>query len=189
MNNKWLEQTMKIRLPIILGVALITYVLTFYISAPERTGIGRAPEQPIPFSHAKHAGEMKIDCRYCHIGVEKGRHATIPSLNICMNCHTEAKTESPHIKKLTKHYEENIPLAWNRVYRVPEYVYFDHSVHIAKGFDCVQCHGDVASMDKVEQVERVTMGKCVKCHEGAHKEQPGISAQDVGPKNCSVCHR
>ena len=189
MDNKFIEDLLKVKLPLVLLVAVITYTLTFYISAPERTNVGHKPDQPIPFSHKKHAGEMKIDCRYCHIGVEKGRHATIPSLNICMNCHSQAKTDSPHIQKLTKHYEENIPLVWNRVYRVPEYVYFDHSVHIAKGFDCVQCHGDVAGQTKVKQVERTTMGKCVKCHDGAHKEQPGITNKDLGPTNCSTCHR
>lgn len=189
MNKYWLDQTLKIRLPIVIVVALITYVVTFYVSAPERTNVGRQPEQPIAFSHKLHAGTMQFDCRYCHVGVEKGRHATIPSVDICMNCHTIARKDKPEIQKLTEYYDSGKPIEWNRIYRVPEYVYFDHSVHIAKGFNCAQCHGDVASMDTVQQVKRVTMGRCIKCHEGAHDPQPGITFKDVGPKNCSACHR
>jgi hypothetical protein len=102
MNKHWLDTTLKVRLPILVLVALIAYTLTFYISAPERTNVGYQPEQPIPFSHKLHSGEMKIDCRYCHIGVDKGRHAMVPSVNTCMNCHSRVKTGSPHIKKTYK---------------------------------------------------------------------------------------
>ncbi len=189
MNKEWLDNALKVRLPIILVVVLVTYVLTFYISAPERTNIGNQPVQPIPFSHKLHAGTMEIDCKYCHVGAEKGRHAVVPSVNICMNCHKYVKTDSPHIKKLTKHYETGEPVPWKRIYRVPEYVYFDHAVHVAKGFDCSQCHGDVAAMDTVYQARRITMGRCINCHRGAHDEQTGITADDKGPTNCSVCHR
>lgn len=189
MNKSWLEKTLRVRLPITLAVALITYAITFFISEDERFNVGYQPEQPIPFSHKKHSGEMKIDCRYCHTGVEKGRHAVIPALNVCMNCHNEVKTESPHIKKLTKAYEENTPWPWKRVYRMPDHVFFDHSVHIAKGFDCFQCHGEVNTMDTVKQIQKMTMGMCINCHQGEHKEQAGLEGEIKGPTNCSACHR
>jgi hypothetical protein len=189
MNKHWLDTTLKVRLPIIILVALIAYTLTFYISAPERTNVGYQPEQPIPFSHKLHSGEMKIDCRYCHIGVDKGRHAMVPSVNTCMNCHSRVKTGSPHIQKLTKYYKSETPIPWKRIFRNPDYVYFDHSVHIAKGFDCFQCHGDIASMEVVKMEKRITMGRCINCHRGEHEEQNGITDEDKGPMNCSSCHR
>jgi hypothetical protein len=189
MNNAWLDKTLRVRLPILLGLILISYIAAFYISAPERTGVGNAPVQPIAFSHKLHAGEMKIDCRYCHTGVEKGRHAMVPSANICMNCHSVVKPESPEIQKLKKYYESGETIPWERIYRTPDYVFFDHSVHIAKGFDCSQCHGNVAALDTNKQMKRITMGRCIDCHRGVHDEQHGISSKDVGPTNCSACHR
>ena len=187
--KSWLDSTIKVRLPIVIVLALITYTITFYVSVPERTNVGRAPEQPIPFSHKLHAGEMQMDCKYCHVGVDKGRHAVVPAVNICMNCHSTVKTDSPHIKKLTEYYESGEPIPWVRLYRTPDYVYFNHAVHIKKGFDCAQCHGDVASMDTLVHAKRITMGRCIECHKGAHDEQPGITSNDKGPINCSVCHR
>jgi hypothetical protein len=189
MNKSWIDTTLKVRLPIVLVLALITYILTFYISAPERTNVGNAPEQPIPFSHKLHAGTMQIDCQYCHTGVAETRHAGIPAVSTCMNCHTQARIDRPAIQKLKEHFDKAEPIEWKRIHRVPEYVYFDHSVHIAKGFDCAQCHGAVEEMDIVRQDKRTTMGRCISCHKGVHDEQPGITSQDLGPLNCSACHR
>lgn len=173
---------------------------------PTVTDQGYAPEQPIPFSHKIHAGEHQIDCRYCHVGVTKSRHATIPSLNVCMNCHTQVKTDSPHIQKLTQHYKEGRPLEWVRVHELPDHVRFTHKPHILAGVACETCHGDVKSMDRVFQAQPLTMGWCLQCHRGqkvppelqarfeALKKFPAGSVEHPGPEgslapfHCYVCH-
>ena len=100
------------------------------------SNVGYAPIQPIPFSHKLHAGTRKIPCLYCHSNAERSRHATIPSTNVCMNCHLVARTDRPAIQQVTKLYEEGKPIPWVRVHRVPDYVYFSHQWHIARGFPC-----------------------------------------------------
>ena len=97
MKKTLLDYTLKIRLPLTLFVIAAAFIITFYASRQERDGIGYQPEQPVKFSHRLHAGQMAIDCQYCHTGVEKGRHALVPSVNICMNCHTIARKTKPEI--------------------------------------------------------------------------------------------
>ena len=97
MKKSFLDYTLKVRLPITLFVALLAFMITFYVSRPERDGIGYQPDQPIAYSHKLHAGQMKIDCQYCHTGVTKGRHALVPSANICMNCHSMARKNDPRL--------------------------------------------------------------------------------------------
>ena len=143
-------------------------------------GIGYAPSQPIPFSHELHAGKRKIQCMYCHSNVDKSAHANVPSTAVCMNCHRVVKTDSPWIQQLTKAYDNNEPIQWVNVHVLPDYVYFNHSRHIQKGVSCETCHGNVAAMEKVEQVNDLSMGWCVNCH-----RQPQYQA----PLNCNTCHR
>src|SRR3954463_1581620 len=133
---------------------------------PSASNEGYAPDQPIPFSHKLHAGTNKIPCAYCHSGVEKSRHATIPSLNVCMNCHSVVKTDSPYIKQVTQAYKEGKPIEWIRVHELPDYVYFPHKRHVARGVTCETCHGDVKTMERVEQHGALTMGWCMECHRG-----------------------
>ena len=154
---------------------------------------GYEPDQPLPFSHKLHAGDLKIDCRYCHSGVEVSRHSSLPSLNICMNCHQSVKTDSPLIKKLSEAYYEEKPLAWKKVHLLPDFVKFSHFQHIKAGKDCRLCHGEVEKMEVLTQENSLSMGWCVNCHrteseegklskdlkEGGHKEIP---------INCSTCH-
>jgi hypothetical protein len=146
---------------------------------------GYAPEQPIPFSHKLHAGEMGLDCQYCHTQPEKGRQATVPSLNICMNCHSQVKKrvgaeeDSPHLAKLRDHFERGEPVAWTRVYDLPDYVYFSHQPHVGHaGISCQTCHGNVQDMDTVEIKVPFNMGWCLDCH----RSRPGfINAPVFGP--------
>ena len=161
------------------------------------TSVQSAPEQPIPYSHKLHAGDNKIQCAYCHSGVEKSRHATIPSLNVCMNCHRVVKTDSPWIKQITAAYNEGKPIQWVRVHELPDYVYFPHKRHIAKGLACETCHGDVKTMARVEQFAPLTMGWCMECHRGQTTPKdvlaniyPGVKDPHgpVAPTNCSTCH-
>lgn len=140
---------------------------------------GYEPDQPIPFSHKLHAGQYKIDCKYCHTGVDKSRHASVPSLNVCMNCHMVVKTDSPWIKEITKHYYDNTPVAWQKVHLLPDHVKFNHASHIKAGKDCTTCHGNVQEMEKIKQVQSLSMGWCVNCH-----RQP----ENKAPLNCSTCH-
>jgi len=189
MKRTVLDYALKIRLPLTLFVIVVSFVLTFYISRAERDGIGYAPEQPIKFSHKLHAGQMAIDCQYCHIGVEKGRHAIVPSVNICMNCHTLARKDRPEIIKLTQYYEEGKPIPWKRIHKVPEYAYFNHSVHVNKGIDCVSCHGDIKEMEVVNQAKGFTMTACLDCHRKPHENLPYLKEVKIGPENCAACHR
>ncbi len=190
MKKSVLDYTLKIRLPVTVFVIVVSFVLTFYVSKTERDSIGYAPEQPIKFSHKLHAGTMKIDCKYCHIGVEKSRFATIPTTSICMNCHSIAKKDKPEIIKLTNFYLSGKAIPWKRVHKLPDYVYFNHSVHVSMGIDCSHCHGEVARMDVVSQVHSFTMGACLSCHRNVHKFVPELGNKiKKGPENCNACHR
>ena len=194
------DYNLKVRLPIILFVAATVFAITYYSTYAERNNIGYKPEQPIAYSHKLHAGEMKIDCQYCHVGVEKSRFASVPSADICMNCHVLAKKDSPEIKKLTEAYEKNIPIQWKRVHRLPDFAYFNHSVHVNNGIDCSNCHGDMRNTDVGQQVKNLNMGACLSCHrnpeEGVQVINPvninkisKASQLNKGPDNCSTCHR
>ena len=176
-------------MPLLLFVAAVSYVLTFYISRPERDSVGYAPVQPIQYSHKLHAGELKIDCQYCHTGVTKGRHALVPSTNICMNCHTLAVKDKPEIIKLTQYYNGNKPIPWKRIHKVPEYAYFDHSVHVNRGIDCESCHGNLREMEVVKQIKPFTMTACLECHREPEKYVPYVADIKTGPENCGACHR
>jgi hypothetical protein len=191
MKNTFLDYTLKIRLPLILFIVVSTFVITFYVSRTERDGVGYMPPQPIKYSHKLHAGEMGIDCQYCHIGVTKGRHALVPSVNVCMNCHTVARKNQPEIIKLTQYYEEGKPLPWKRIHKVPEYAYFNHSVHVNKGIDCESCHGNIREMEEVSQMKSFTMGSCLECHRNPHENLPYLEKEKVnlGPEHCAACHR
>lgn len=164
-----------------LGLAGLILLIGFLFVANTLHGIGDntgyAPEQPIPFSHKLHAGDNEIPCQYCHTGVDKGKHATIPSANVCMNCHKVVKTDSPHIKKLTEKYNNNEAIEWIKVHDIPDHAFFNHRPHIEAGFDCSSCHGNVAEMEKVQQVETLMMGFCINCHR-----------DNGGPQDCYTCH-
>ena len=140
---------------------------------------GYMPDQPLPFSHQKHAGELKVDCRYCHTTASVSRHASEPSLNICMNCHMNIAKDSPALAQLKDAYANNKSIAWEKVHLLPDHVKFNHSAHVAAGKDCQTCHGPVESMPVVYQWSSLSMGWCVNCH-----RQPENNA----PLNCSTCH-
>lgn len=136
---------------------------------------GYAPKQPIAFSHKLHAGDYEIDCKYCHTGVMKGKSATIPSINICMNCHRAVKTESPQIQKIWAAADWNAetltfgpnqkPIEWVRVHNLPDLAYFNHAQHVnVAGVVCQTCHGPIETMDVVRQYSLLTMGWCIDCH-------------------------
>src|SRR4051812_25506557 len=133
---------------------------------PSASNQGYAPEQPIPFSHKLMAGDNKIPCLYCHTGADKARHAGIPALNVCMNCHTVVKGDSPYIQKVKQLFAAGTPIEWIRVHELPDFVFFSHRPHIAKGVQCETCHGDVKKMERIEQAMPLSMGWCLDCHRG-----------------------
>lgn len=189
MNRTLLEYTLRVRLPILIFVALASITVTYFVSRPTREGIGYAPQQPIPFSHKLHAGTMKIDCAYCHIGVYRSRYAVVPAVSTCMNCHKIAKRTSPLIIELTKYFKENKPIPWKRVDKLPNYVYFDHSFHVNAGIRCQECHGNVQDMNVIKQVSSFTMSACLDCHRNAVKRLAYIPNIKPGPTYCVACHR
>jgi hypothetical protein len=156
-------------------VALLALmVLGYYEYFPSRIGAA----QPIPFSHKFHVTEKRISCLVCHTGVLDTPRAGVPPLETCMLCHKNIITTYPKIEVLRQYYEAGVPVPWVRVNHVPEFVYFNHEVHIRKGFDCGRCHGDVAHMDRVDPSPEITMGFCVQCHRD----------EDFS-HDCLVCHR
>jgi hypothetical protein len=189
MKRASLDYILRIRLPIVVFVALAAAVVTYYVSRAERDGVGYAPAQPVAFSHKLHAGTMRIDCQYCHTGVTVSAHAMVPPPATCMNCHSVARKTRPEIIKLTKFYEEGTAFPWKRVHRVPDYAYFNHSVHVNRGIACANCHGDVENMDVVAQVSQFTMGACLDCHRRATESLAQIPGIAKGPEYCWACHR
>jgi hypothetical protein len=190
----------------------------YYYALPSYTRVGYTPEQPVPFSHELHAGKLGMDCAYCHQSVFESPHATVPTSQTCMNCHNpkmaNVKGNSPLLAPVRASFDTGKPVEWRRVHKLPEYAYFNHSVHVNKGVSCVSCHGQVNEMPVVTHAKELTMGWCLKCHNDPHealrpvdqvtnlkwKPEAGKSADEVGagiqkdlqvkaPMNCQACHR
>ena len=121
-------------------------------------------EQPVPFSHDHHVGEIGIDCRYCHTSVETSSFAGIPPTSTCMNCHNELFKDSPMLEPIRESFRSGQPIAWTRVHDVPDFVYFNHSIHVAKGIGCTSCHGEIDEMPITWKAESLKMEWCLDCH-------------------------
>lgn len=126
--------------------------------------VGYRPQQPVPFSHKLHAGELNISCQYCHAGVERSAFSPVPTTQTCMNCHTVVLPESPKLQLVRESFENGKPIVWERVHKVPDYVHFNHSRHIRAQMDCKSCHGPVEEMGVVSQFKPLTMAWCLDCH-------------------------
>jgi hypothetical protein len=199
---------------LLLGVGpLYALGLVYYAGAPRTTDVGYMPAQPVPYSHALHAGELGIDCRYCHTNVDRASHASIPSTETCMNCHRSIWTTSAKLLPVRESYATNKPIEWVRVHDLPDYVYFDHSAHVTRGVGCVSCHGRVDQMTEVWQDQPLTMSWCLDCHRAPERnlrpvdevtnmawQPPEGDALAYGkmlrerndinpPTDCSTCHR
>lgn len=212
-------------------VALIAGARSYHLPDNQQ---GYQPEQPIAFSHHLHAGQLAIDCQYCHTGAETSRHAGIPSANICMNCHKVVTSswgavlaEDKKIEELKKQAEKENrqlspeettpdvpisdelkklfealalndermpdpaktqkPIEWIKVHNLPDYVCFDHRAHVNVGVECQTCHGNVESMERVRQVESLSMGWCISCHRESNRI--GVKGQSVNASlDCTTCH-
>lgn len=166
---RWVFPPWTNSLRVLAGVALVVVpvylvLLVAYGASPKTTDVGYAPEQPVPYSHALHVGQLGLDCRYCHTTVEVAAEAAVPPTQTCMNCHAGIRASSPKLVRVRESYATGMPIPWVRVHDLPDYVYFDHSAHVRRGVGCVSCHGRVDTMEVVRQVEPLSMGWCLDCH-------------------------
>ena len=136
----------------------------WYYGSPKYTDAGYRPEQPVPYSHALHAGELAIDCRYCHVSVESSPVANIPPTQTCMNCHKIVARDSALLEPIRESFDSGRPMRWVRVHSLPGYAYFNHAVHVRAGVGCISCHGPIHEMEVVMQVQPLSMSWCLDCH-------------------------
>ncbi len=148
----------------VLSLVLLLWAGLIYTRSSYGTGIGLSRVQPVPFSHQHHAGVLGIDCRYCHTSVETSAFAGIPPTKTCMNCHSQMWVGSDMLEPVRESYRTDQPLRWQRVYNLPGFVYFDHSVHVQKGVGCSTCHGRIDEMPFTYQVPSLLMEWCLECH-------------------------
>ena len=209
---RWANKTRRIG-GLVLGIAPIYLIaLVWYTFSPNTTDVGYAPKQPIPYSHALHAGELGIDCRYCHTTAFESSFSAVPTTDTCMNCHARVRNSSPKLKPLFVAAETGGPVHWKKVHDLPDYAFFNHSAHVNKGVGCVTCHGRVDTMVTVYQAKTLSMGWCLNCHRNPDPhlrplneitsmnwkppaDDAGYGAKlraenDVNPRtDCSTCHR
>jgi len=206
---EWTETLKKWVGLLVLGAPVYLVALIAYGVTPEAIRIGYQPDQPVPYSHALHAGELGMDCRYCHSVVEYSPKAAIPPAATCMNCHSTVRKESDALLPVRQAFAENEAVRWTRVTDLPDYVYFNHEAHVNASVGCESCHGRIDQMVKVHQTAPLTMAWCVECHKNpapylrdsanvtkmGYKAPPGegervLKKNQVSPPtNCSTCHR
>ena len=196
----------------VLGVTLLFGALELYVRSPWITQVGQPVDQPVAFSHKHHVADDGIDCRYCHTNVETGAFAGIPGTQTCMNCHSQIWAQSPALEPVRRSFASGQPIRWNRVNNLAEFVYFDHSIHVQKGFGCSSCHGPVDQMPLTYKAQTFQMSFCLDCHQNpaqyvrpedqvfnmawqAPANQDALGAQLVqayhiqSKISCSTCHR
>lgn len=150
-------------------VSLYLVALVNYGFSPRATDVGYQPEQPVPYSHALHAGRLGLDCRYCHVTVENAAHAAIPPTQTCMNCHSALKTDSLKLDKIRESHKSGLPVEWVRVHDLSDFAYFNHSAHVRRGIGCASCHGRIDRMEVVHQDQPLNMAWCLDCHRDPDK--------------------
>ncbi len=207
----WIDRARPLAGVLLVAVPVYLVAILYYGGSPRTTDVDYAPVQPVPYSHALHAGELGIDCRYCHVNVETSAHALVPPTQTCMNCHTRIAPQSTKLLLVQESAATGKAIPWVRVHDLPDYVYFNHSAHVARGVGCVSCHGRVDRMERVTQVERLSMGWCLECHRNPEphlRPRDAITTMDWTPgedssvgariakqnnikpsTDCSTCHR
>jgi Cytochrome c7 and related cytochrome c len=158
-------------------LALISYGLYKIGESPYYTEVGVPRVQPVPFSHRHHVSELGIDCRYCHTSVETSSFAGLPPTATCMTCHSQIWVHSPMLEPVRASYRDDVSIAWTRVNALPQFVYFNHSIHISKGIGCTTCHGPIGNMTITWRANTLYMRWCLDCHR--HPEQYVRPRQDV----------
>ena len=203
------------RVSIVAGVGFVTFLAWVVVSLSWSgyvTGQSVTVDQPVQFSHAHHAGSMGIDCRYCHTTVEESPFANIPPTKTCMNCHSQIFSSSPYLEPVQQSFRSDRPIAWTRVHDLPDFVYFNHSIHVNKGVGCTTCHGQVDRMPLMWQEQSLQMEWCLDCHRNPEqyvRPREAVFSVDYTPPpdqlelgrrlvaeyqiqkltSCSTCHR
>lgn len=203
------------RVSIIGGALLVGLLLGLVMevaNSPWVTNQNVAREQPVQFSHERHVAGNGIDCRYCHTAVEDSKFAGIPPTKTCMNCHSQIFSQSPYLEPVRASFNSNTPIRWTRVHDLPDFVYFDHSIHVNKGVGCTTCHGQVDRMPLMWQASSLQMQWCLDCHRNPERYvrpreavfrvdyQPPSDQLELGKRlvaeyqiqkltSCSTCHR
>ncbi len=195
----------------VLGVVGGIGLMMHLVRSPLQTRQGVVLQQPVPFSHDHHTAVLGIHCVYCHTSVEESSSAGIPPTETCMNCHSQIWADSPMLEPVRASWRNKESISWNRVYDLPDYVYFNHSIHIKKGVGCQSCHGNVTEMPLLYRAETLQMQWCLDCHRNPENHvrpreevfnfdwQPANQAElgaqlveeyDINSKDtCSTCHR
>ncbi|NOK35409.1 cytochrome C [Corallococcus exercitus] len=213
---RWTNTVSRLSAAMLLAVPAIAIGgLLAYVRSPHVTNQAHPVEQPIEFDHRHHAGDEQIDCRYCHWTVEKSPSAGIPSTTVCMSCHAQVWNKSPYLTEVRKAFFADQPIPWVRVHNLPDFVYFNHSIHVSKGVGCATCHGRVDQMGAIEQASPLTMSWCLDCHRNpgpnlrpqefitsmtwappAEKAEASALAEKLSKEydvhsrtSCSTCHR
>ncbi len=209
---QWTNTIRPVATALLAGGLIYVIFLAVYGGSGRTTNAGYQPVQPVPFSHALHAGELGMDCRYCHNTVERASVAAVPPTQTCMNCHGQIRAQAPTLLPVRESHATGLPVPWIRVHDLPDYAYFDHSVHLSRGIGCVSCHGRVDKMEVVYQAEPLTMGWCLDCHRNPERHlrpvemvtrmdyAPNEPQEIIGarlreahaiqpPTDCSACHR
>jgi menaquinone reductase, multiheme cytochrome c subunit len=209
---RWANKTRQLA-GVALGVTPV-YLTAFiwYGFSPLTTDVGYMPEQPVPYSHALHVGELGLDCRYCHNTVEQAAVAAIPPTQTCMNCHDRVRTDSNKLLPVRASFASDEAVPWVKVHDLPDYAYFNHSAHVTRGVGCVSCHGRVDQMVEVYQHEPLSMSWCLDCHRNPEPNlRPPAEVTNMNwiapgdpveygkkfaeqnnidpPTDCSTCHR
>jgi hypothetical protein len=206
----WSNTALRIAIAlVVLGAVGGICALFIFVRTPWRRKEFEALDQPVAFDHRHHTQDDGIDCRYCHTTVEKAATAGVPSTDVCMGCHNQVWNQSPILEPVRHSYFSRMPLRYNRVYDLPDFVYFDHSVHVNHGVGCASCHGRVDQMARVYQVPSLTMEWCLDCHRAPEKRLRPVDqvtnmryrpdedrSVDIAAQlhvqsltNCSTCHR
>jgi hypothetical protein len=193
-------------------IAGLSYALYAIGRSPYYTDVNVAKAQPVPFSHRHHAGELGIDCRYCHTSVENSSFAGLPPTQTCMTCHSKIWVTSAMLEPVRASYRDDKSIAWTRVNALPDFVYFNHSIHVSKGIGCTTCHGAIADMPLTWRANTLQMSWCLECHRQPEKYvrprervfdplyQPPADQLALGQRlvkeykiqsltNCDTCHR
>jgi len=211
---KWVNVFTKKLLVSSLIIVLLIVCGVWYYFTPKYTRVGYTPVQPIPFNHSLHVEQLGLDCRYCHDDVEKSSFANIPTTQTCMNCHNQVKKDSAKLTPLHESWETGEPVEWVQVHELPDYVFFNHAVHVNRGVSCVSCHGQVNKMEVVSHKKPLSMAWCLECHRTPEKHlrpldevtnldwvpPEGTTQEEIGtqlkkewdvkpPMNCAGCHR
>lgn len=181
---RWVNRFLLLLGALLLGGVCYAGVIFIGATDPGTLNTGYQPEQPIPFSHAIHAGQLRMDCRYCHNTVFDAAHAAVPPTATCINCHSPAvdgqtaltavHTESAKLKPLHQSWLTGKSVAWKRVHNLPDFVYFNHAAHVNSGVSCVRCHGRIDKMEQVYQAKELSMAWCLDCHRD-------LDPQDIRP--------